>query len=364
MIGVPGTAQRLFGALREEGISVILISQGSSSTRSASRFRKSKPSAPQRVVRRAFDRRAARGPDPERRRGRRLQHPRGRRRRHGRRARRRGAGCSARWAAAGVNVRAIAQGASERNISVGDRRAQTTPRAARRARGVLPVAAHDLDRPDRAGLVGGGAARAARVAGERLRRDFKLDLRVRGIAGRSACCSRRAVDRRSTSWREQRSARADAVDLDRFAAHVHAEHVPHTVIIDCTASADVAERYAELARGGIHVVTPNKKANSGRVRLLRAMLRAARRAHGAHYLYEATVGAGPADHRRRCATCARPATRSSASKASSPARSPTSSTSGTAASRSPRWSCGSQGAGLHGARSARRPVRASTSRAS
>jgi aspartokinase/homoserine dehydrogenase 1 len=30
MIGVPGTAYRLFGALREEGISVILISQGSS----------------------------------------------------------------------------------------------------------------------------------------------------------------------------------------------------------------------------------------------------------------------------------------------------------------------------------------------
>jgi aspartokinase/homoserine dehydrogenase 1 len=28
MIGVPGTAQRLFGALREAGISVILISQG------------------------------------------------------------------------------------------------------------------------------------------------------------------------------------------------------------------------------------------------------------------------------------------------------------------------------------------------
>src|SRR4029079_15008295 len=30
MIGVPGTAQRLFGALRDEGISVVMISQGSS----------------------------------------------------------------------------------------------------------------------------------------------------------------------------------------------------------------------------------------------------------------------------------------------------------------------------------------------
>src|SRR4029078_10288891 len=30
MIGVPGTAQRLFGALRDEGISVVMVSQGSS----------------------------------------------------------------------------------------------------------------------------------------------------------------------------------------------------------------------------------------------------------------------------------------------------------------------------------------------
>ena len=30
MIGVPGTAHRLFGALREEGVNVTLISQGSS----------------------------------------------------------------------------------------------------------------------------------------------------------------------------------------------------------------------------------------------------------------------------------------------------------------------------------------------
>ena len=30
MIGVPGTAHRLFGALRDAGVSVVMISQGSS----------------------------------------------------------------------------------------------------------------------------------------------------------------------------------------------------------------------------------------------------------------------------------------------------------------------------------------------
>ena len=77
----------------------------------------------------------------------------------------------------------------------------------------------------------------------------------------------------------------------RFIEHVHVDYLPHTVIIDCTASAEVAGRYADWLGAGIHIVTPNKKANSARLRLL-PRLREARRAGGAHYLYEATVGAG------------------------------------------------------------------------
>jgi aspartokinase/homoserine dehydrogenase 1 len=42
---------------------------------------------------------------------------------------------------------------------------------------------------------------------------------------------------------------------------------------------------------GIHIVTPNKKANSGTLPYYRA-LQEAGRAAGTHYLYEATVGAG------------------------------------------------------------------------
>ena len=48
--------------------------------------------------------------------------------------------------------------------------------------------------------------------------------------------------------------------------------------------------YRDWLARGIHIVTPNKKANSGAL-LLRG-LKAARRVSGAHYLYEATVGAG------------------------------------------------------------------------
>ena len=80
-------------------------------------------------------------------------------------------------------------------------------------------------------------------------------------------------------------------DLDAFAAHVRAEHVPHAVVVDCSASDDVADRYAGWLRQGIHIVTPNKKAGSGPS--ARAQAIAAAAAHsGARFYGEATVGAG------------------------------------------------------------------------
>ena len=54
MIGVPGTAQRLFGALREDGISVILISQGSSEHSICFAVPEDDAERTERTVRRAF----------------------------------------------------------------------------------------------------------------------------------------------------------------------------------------------------------------------------------------------------------------------------------------------------------------------
>jgi len=63
------------------------------------------------------------------------------------------------------------------------------------------------------------------------------------------------------------------------------------VLIDCTASAAIAGRYADWLAAGIHIVTPNKKANSAELAYYHR-LHEARRAGASHYLYEATVGAG------------------------------------------------------------------------
>jgi aspartokinase len=97
MIGVPGTAQRLFGALREDGISVILISQGSSGAFDLLCDFTGRGRAYRADVRTRFARARGRA-DSERRRRARVQHPVDRRATGWRARRHRGAGLSGRWA--------------------------------------------------------------------------------------------------------------------------------------------------------------------------------------------------------------------------------------------------------------------------
>ena len=288
MIGVPGTAQRLFGALREHGISVILISQGSSEHSICFAVPAADAAHTERTVREAFDAELRQGQiqnvDVV-------------------------TGCSilsvvgegmagtpgvaasvfGALAAAGVNIRAIAQGSSERNISAVIDERQST-RALRSVHARFYLSPHTVS----IGLIGPGTVGAVllgQIASqrERLLRDFHLDLRVRGIL-----TSKRMLLAESSITPGDWLAAADRTvgcDMARFEDHVHAEHLPHAVMLDCSASSAVAEQYPRWLAAGIHIATPNKKANSGPLELY-TRVQAARRAGASHYLYEATVGAG------------------------------------------------------------------------
>jgi aspartokinase/homoserine dehydrogenase 1 len=288
MIGVPGTAHRLFGALRDEDISVILISQGSSEHSICFAIPQSQAVLAERVVRRAFAMELREGQIQS------VEVSRdcaivavvgdGMAGTHGVSAKVFGA-----LGKAAVNVRAIAQGASERNISaVIDGRDAT--KALRAMHSSFYLSPHTLS----IGLVGPGTVGSVlldQIASQaaRLQRDFNVDLRVRGIAGRGRMLlAERSID--LSDWRKAMKS-AEPTDLRRFAEHVAADHLPHRVIIDCTADAGVGARYAGWLAAGVHVVTPNKKANSGPMQDYRA-LREAGRHSGAHFLYEANVGAG------------------------------------------------------------------------
>jgi len=289
MIGVPGTAHRLFGALRDGGISVILISQGSSEHSICFAIPELESARAESVVRNAFESELRLGQ---------IQSVEvtpacsilavvgdGMAGSHGVAAKVFGA-----LGSASVSVKAIAQGASERNISVVIDGKQAS-RALRSVHSSFYLSPHTVS----IGLIGPGVVGgvlldqlATQIA--HLSRDLKVDLRVRGIMtsqrmhlGNSAI----ALDH----WRDSFSAASEPTDLTKFAEHVRADHLPHAIIIDCSASADVAARYPGWLASGIHIVTPNKKANSADLDFYDRM-HAARRQGGAHYLYEATVGAG------------------------------------------------------------------------
>ena len=288
MIGVPGTAHRLFGALRDAGISVILISQGSSEHSICFAIPQAQAVRAEASIRKAFDAELRDGQ---------IQRVDvglglsilavvgdGMAGAHGVAAK-----VFNSLGDAGISVRAIAQGASERNISV-----VVDGKGAAKALRAVHAAFYLSPNTLSIGLIGPGTVGRVLLAQldsqvERLRA-LNLDLRVRGIAGsKRMLLVEKSIDLRL--WAEQLATAGEPLDLEKFADHVQADYIPHTAIIDCTASAEVAARYHAWLVRGIHVVTPNKKANSGPLPYYRA-LKEARRSAGTHYLYEATVGAG------------------------------------------------------------------------
>jgi aspartokinase/homoserine dehydrogenase 1 len=287
MMGVPGVAQRLFGSLRDVGVSVIMISQASSEHSICFAVPSAQALQAQQAVDQSFTLEiqhglilptavtdhcsilAAVGDNM-------VSRP----------------GISGKLMTAlgqaGVNIRAIAQGSSERNISV----VVSSSDAARALRAVH--AGFFLSNSTLSiGLIGAGGIGKTLLSQlhqvrDQLREQHQLDLRVRAVADSKQMWLHEqalALD----NWQSQSS--PQPLNLEQLAKHVHAEHLPHAVLIDCTASEAVARHYTEWLDAGIHVITPNKKANTQPYEGYQLLNAAAHRGRG-HYLYETTVGAG------------------------------------------------------------------------
>ncbi|MCY3817590.1 MAG: bifunctional aspartate kinase/homoserine dehydrogenase I [Gammaproteobacteria bacterium] len=289
MIGVPGTADRLFNALSKAQVTVLLITQASSEHSITFAVPEAHADRAEKVARDAFAQEMGLG-------------------QVSRVTRDDGVnvlalvgdgmvgipGVAGRFfgvlGRAGVNVIAIAQGSSERNISAVVTGASAT-RALRAAHGGFYLSHTTLS----LGVIGVGTVGAelldqmARATGQ-LRENFNLDFRVRAIANSSRMhLAPRSLD--LDDWRSVLANEGEAMDLERFSAHVNPDHLPHAAIVDCTASESISDGYADFFRAGIHVVTPNKRAQSA-PHAAWERLHELRRANGVHLLYETNVGAG------------------------------------------------------------------------
>ncbi|SVB89330.1 uncharacterized protein METZ01_LOCUS242184, partial [marine metagenome] len=288
MIGVPGTAERVFATLKTAGLSVTLISQASSEHSICIAVPREAADKAKAVISEAFSDEIAEGQiqkvditdnqsivavvgdgmagTP---------------------------GVAARFFSnlgkARINVRAIAQGSSERNISaVID--SDNVTKALRAVHSGFYLSAKTIS----IGVIGTGVVgrtllEQLRGQRERLRNRFNIDLRVRAIA-KSDRMLFSDVQIDLSGWQDALNSSEEALDLEFFEMHVCAEHLPHSVIIDCTAEQEIADRYSGWLERGIHIITPNKKAFSGS-QAGYEVLKASATAGHTHYLYETTVGA-------------------------------------------------------------------------
>ena len=69
-------------------------------------------------------------------------------------------------------------------------------------------------------------------------------------------------DEKGISLDDWESSKGVPADLGKFVAHLQSGHLPHSVIIDATASDIPAKHYTKWLKSGLHIITPNKKANS------------------------------------------------------------------------------------------------------
>ena len=179
--------------------------------------------------------------------------------------------------AAGINIHAIAQGSSELNISLVVERADE-----RRALGVTHRCLFEGSESARIVVVGTGGVGAPLLRQLEASAAAGSDLIIAGVANsRKMSISDQGL---ASGIADERPASIDElVEWTRSLSGCR-------VFVDCTAAEELGEVYAPLLSAGVAVVTANKKPLAGTLDDWKAIRSAS--AVGAGLYHEATVGAG------------------------------------------------------------------------
>lgn len=191
-----------------------------------------------------------------------------------------------------VNVYAIAQGSSELNIS-----AVVAQSDLQKALNALHEAFFLSDNKVLhlflvgVGLIGKALIRMIANQREKLQRENDLDIQIHGIANsRFMAFHEDGFDLKNCPAPED-APDAKPMDLEQFIQQMEEMNFSNSVFVDCTASQDVAGAYERVLEASIPIVTPNKKANSGSLVRYKALKKLAYK-RGVKFLYETNVAAG------------------------------------------------------------------------
>ncbi len=193
-------------------------------------------------------------------------------------------------AKANINIRAIAQGSSERNISVVVN-AQDIVKALRAVHAGFYLSSKTISiGVVGLGKVGGALLEQIQATKNQLKEEYQINLCVRGIMNsQKMLLTQDAMNLKQ--WRDLLKQSNMAASLEQFVDHILSDEMPHAAIIDCTASQMTTDFYLKIIEKGAHIITPNKKANSGALDFYKELKNLAQ-SKSRHYLYETTVCAG------------------------------------------------------------------------
>jgi bifunctional aspartokinase / homoserine dehydrogenase 1 len=191
----------------------------------------------------------------------------------------------------GINITAIAQGSSERNISFvvnrkDERKAMNTLHDAFFLSGVKSVNLFLVG----VGLIGSRLLEMLAEQAEVLFADYQIEVNLKGLANsRKMALSEESI--LLADWEQRLEDEGDPMELSAFVDRMIQLNLPNSIFIDCTASADIQQVYRDILARSISIVTPNKKANSSSQQLFDQLNELAD-LHNCAYRYETNVGAG------------------------------------------------------------------------
>jgi aspartokinase/homoserine dehydrogenase 1 len=188
-----------------------------------------------------------------------------------------------------VNIIAIAQDSSERSISAVIR-SQRTDDAIKVCHQNLFLQKPAID----AIIIGCGAIGKELINQIERQKAWlskkNISLNLVGIANsKKLLISRDGID--FENWQQDLAQSEHALNLNSLVQFVNDAHLNNPVIIDCTSSEIISESYQAYLANGFHLVTANKKANTSSMDYYRNLRKIAQEKQK-RFLYETNVGAG------------------------------------------------------------------------
>ena len=191
----------------------------------------------------------------------------------------------------GINIVAIAQGSSERNISFvvdqkNEKKAMNTIHDAFFLSGEKSINLYLVG----TGLIGGTLLELLEKQKETLRTNYQLDVQLKGVAtSRKMLVGEKSIS--LSDWKNELLSNGEEMSLTGFVDAMKTANLSNSIFIDCTASPDIQTVYEQVLKHSISIVSPNKKANSSSMEFYNLLQKTAAR-HNCAFKFETNVGAG------------------------------------------------------------------------